>query len=101
MTFAPAPSFGNTKNSRKRSPLTAPNQDSPLPHGKYPLFEIDVWAHACCLKYRNVRADNLKRIRGVVPWDFISDRHPSALKARSGIRPAGAPMKSDAVILIL
>jgi len=65
---------------KKLTILTTPNQDSPLIHGHFPLFGIDVWEHAYYLKYHNVRADYIAAIWNVINWDFISDRYDTAMK---------------------
>ena len=66
---------------KKLTILTLPDQDSPLMHGHYPLFGIDVWEHAYYLKYHNVRADYITAIWNVVNWDFITSRYTAAMKA--------------------
>jgi Fe-Mn family superoxide dismutase len=68
-------------SNKKLSLLSAPNQDSPLIGGHFPLFGIDVWEHAYYLKYHNLRADYIAAIWNVVNWDFISQRYATALKA--------------------
>jgi Fe-Mn family superoxide dismutase len=51
---------------------TTPNQDSPLTLGHKPVLTVDVWEHACYLKYQNKRADYVKAFFQVVNWDYVS-----------------------------
>ena len=51
-----------------------PNQDSPLMHGREPLFGIDLWEHAYYLKYQNRRVDYVKALVDVIHWEFIEQR---------------------------
>ncbi len=51
------------------------NADSPLAHGKKPLFTVDVWEHAYYLDYQNRRADFVKAVlEGVSNWEFVNSR---------------------------
>lgn len=52
-----------------------PNQDSPLLHGRTPLFGIDVWEHAYYLRYQNRRADYVKALWNVVDWSHVGARY--------------------------
>lgn len=51
-----------------------PNQDSPLMHGREPLFGIDLWEHAYYLKYQNRRVDYVKALVDVINWEFVEQR---------------------------
>lgn len=51
------------------------NADSPLSHGKEPIFTVDVWEHAYYLDYQNRRADFVKAVlEGASNWDFVNSK---------------------------
>ncbi|MCO5060892.1 MAG: superoxide dismutase [Kiritimatiellae bacterium] len=58
-----------------------PNQDSPLMHGRKPIFGIDVWEHAYYLHYQNRRADYIAAIWNIVDWPAVSLRYSDARSA--------------------
>ncbi len=59
---------------KKLSIEATANQDSPISHGKRPLFGIDVWEHAYYLKYQNRRADYVAAFFNVIDWRFVLER---------------------------
>ena len=65
--------------SGKLCVTTTHNHLSPLCEGKFPLFGIDLWEHAYCLKYHTSRQDYLKAIWNLINWDYVSIRHTSAV----------------------
>lgn len=58
------------------------NQDNPISQrtGNIPIFTIDVWEHAYYLKYRNLRADYVKRFFDIVDWNVVEENYQRALK---------------------
>jgi Fe-Mn family superoxide dismutase len=57
---------------------TCANQDPLSTQGLIPLFGIDVWEHAYYLQYKNVRADYVKNIWGIVNWEEVEKRFTKA-----------------------
>lgn len=54
------------------------NQDPLSTKGLIPLLGIDVWEHAYYLQYKNVRAEYVKSIWGIVNWENVSERYQKA-----------------------
>lgn len=47
------------------------NADTPIAHGQYPLFTIDVWEHSYYLDFQNRRADYVNSIiDNLANWEF-------------------------------
>ena len=55
-----------------------PNQDSPLVEGRIPIFGLDLWEHACYLKYQNRRADYIDAFFYVINWTEVTRRYEAA-----------------------
>ena len=53
--------------------MSTPNQDTPLQEGKIPLLVIDVWEHACYLKYQNRRPEFVTNWWHTVNWDQVNE----------------------------
>lgn len=57
-----------------------PNQDNPYILGTgIPIFTIDVWEHAYYLKYKNMRADYVKKFFDIVDWAVVEKRYEKAM----------------------
>ena len=57
----------------------SPNQDNPLMDGaRGAVIAIDVWEHACYLKYQNKRADYVAAWWNTVNWDKASANYKKA-----------------------
>ncbi len=63
---------------------TCANQD-PLTIA-VPLLGIDVWEHAYYLQYKNVRADYLKAIWGIVNWKNVNERFEAACNLKAAAK---------------
>lgn len=57
---------------------TCLNQDPLSTQGHIPLLGIDVWEHAYYLQYKNVRADYLKAVWGIINWKNVAERFSAA-----------------------
>ena len=54
---------------------TTKNQDTPLPLGLCPVFNLDVWEHAYYLKHYNLRADYIDDLFHVINWEQAGQRY--------------------------
>jgi len=70
--------LGYHKDAGRLELATCANQD-PLT-ALVPLLGVDVWEHAYYLQYKNVRADYVKQIWGIVNWRDVSERFDAARK---------------------
>ena len=59
-------------DSGKLEIMPLSNADTPLKHGKQPIFTLDVWEHAYYIDYRNRRPDFIQKFWDVVNWDFVA-----------------------------
>lgn len=55
--------------------VTCNNQDPLSTHNLIPILGIDVWEHAYYLQYKNVRADYVKAIWGIINWKNLEERY--------------------------
>jgi Fe-Mn family superoxide dismutase len=64
-------------DSGKLEIMPLSNADTPLKHGKQPIFTLDVWEHAYYIDYRNRRPDFIQKFWEVVNWDFVAKSYGS------------------------
>ncbi|TMW61518.1 hypothetical protein Poli38472_012709 [Pythium oligandrum] len=67
--------LGYSKEQKRVSIVTLPNQDPLSTTGLVPLLGVDVWEHAYYLQYKNVRPDYLNAIWDVVNWKNVEERY--------------------------
>ncbi len=67
------------EGNKKLAITSTPNQDSPLMHGKNPIFGVDVWEHAYYLKYQNRRPDYVKAVWNIVNWAQVARNYQEAV----------------------
>jgi Fe-Mn family superoxide dismutase len=72
--------LGYNKVAKRLEIATCDNQDPLSTKALVPLLGFDVWEHAYYLQYKNVRADYVKALWGIVHWENVSDRYLEALK---------------------
>lgn len=70
--------LGLDKNRKQLILTTCDNQDPLISKGAVPLLGIDVWEHAYYLQYKNVRADYVKAIWGIINWKNVAERYDEA-----------------------
>ncbi len=70
--------LGYDKTLHRLALATCDNQDPLVTKGLVPLLGIDVWEHAYYLQYKNVRADYVKAIWGIVNWKNVAERFEKA-----------------------
>ncbi|MDX9786492.1 MAG: superoxide dismutase [Desulfobacterales bacterium] len=55
--------------------MATSNADTPIAHGRTPLFTVDVWEHAYYVDYRNRRTDFVQGVLdNLVNWEFAAAR---------------------------
>lgn len=74
--------LGYNKERKRLDIVTCANQDPLSTVGLIPLLGVDVWEHAYYLQYKNVRADYVKAIWGIVNWKNVSDRYQEAISLK-------------------
>lgn len=70
--------LGVNKGNGRLEIATCENQDPLVIKGLVPILGIDVWEHAYYLQYKNVRADYVKAIWGVINWKNVAERYAQA-----------------------
>lgn len=55
--------------------ITTDNADTPIAHGFFPLFTIDLWEHSYYLDYQNRRGEYINGILdNLINWEFVASR---------------------------
>lgn len=70
--------LGYNKAKGRLEIATCDNQDPLSTKGLIPLLGVDVWEHAYYLQYKNVRADYVKAIWGIINWKNVAERYAAA-----------------------
>lgn len=70
--------LGYEKSRHRLCIATCDNQDPLSTKGLIPLLGIDVWEHAYYLQYKNMRADYVKAIWGIIHWQEVAHRYDQA-----------------------
>lgn len=70
--------LGFNKGNGRLEIAACDNQDPLVTKGLVPLLGIDVWEHAYYLQYKNVRADYVKAIWGIINWKDVAERYAQA-----------------------
>lgn len=70
--------LGYNKADKTLQIVACDNQDPLSTKGLVPLLGIDVWEHAYYLQYKNVRAEYVKAIWGVINWKNVAERYKKA-----------------------
>jgi len=72
--------------------ISTSNADTPMVHGKTPLFTMDVWEHAYYLDYQNRRAEYVATfVDKLLNWDFaISNFQYANARRRAAELTAGS-----------
>ncbi len=77
---ASASQFGSgwvwlVKEGDKLEIMTTSNADTPVAHGKKPIFVVDVWEHAYYLDYQNKRTEFVKMVlEKLANWEFAQKK---------------------------
>lgn len=71
--------LGYNKGKKCLRIVSCNNQDPLSTQGLIPILGIDVWEHAYYLQYKNVRADYVKAIWGVINWANLEERYREAI----------------------
>lgn len=70
--------LGFNKAKNRLEIVTCDNQDPLSTKGLVPLLGVDVWEHAYYLQYKNVRAEYVKAIWGIINWKNVAERYAQA-----------------------
>ncbi|MDE3055907.1 MAG: superoxide dismutase [Verrucomicrobiota bacterium] len=70
--------LGYHRGMKRLELASCANQDPLSTQGLIPVFGVDVWEHAYYLQYKNVRADYVQAIWGILNWSNIEERFAKA-----------------------
>ena len=70
-------SFLSADKEGKLYVTASPNQDNPYSEGtgRMPILALDVWEHAYYLKYKNLRAVDVKAFWEVLDWKVVTENY--------------------------
>jgi superoxide dismutase, Fe-Mn family len=72
------------------------DQQANVPLGVIPLLQVDMWEHAYCLQYKDVKADYVKAFWNVVNWADVQNRFATATNNIKSVNAGFGPHLAEA-----